>query len=76
MQLGVDCPSSAAPHSATLVPALQENREALMAAPSERVQKPDKATEVIHSSKQGPWCKTNTPVPANILHTGEMCLLS
>lgn len=32
MQLGLDCQSSTAPHSATLVPAFQENREALTAA--------------------------------------------
>lgn len=73
MQLGLDCHSSAAPHSATLVPALQENREALMAALPERVQKPDKPKEFIHYSKLSH--KTSTQVPVNILHTREMCLL-
>lgn len=41
MQLGLECHCSAAPPSATLIPAFQKNREALMAALSERVQELD-----------------------------------
>lgn len=76
MQLGLDCHSSAAPHSATLVPAFQENREALMAVLSERVQEPDEPTEFIHYSKQGLSQKTSTQ---HFTHTRNapaiLCLL-